>query len=49
VLAGRTVVASVGPTTSAALAKLGAPPTVEARDRTGGGLAAVLLSYVGLR
>jgi uroporphyrinogen III methyltransferase/synthase len=49
VLAGRTSVASVGPTTTAALTKLGAPPTVEARDRTGSGLAAVLLSYVGLR
>ena len=44
-LSGRTVVASVGPTTTAALARLGAPPTVEAADRTSGGLAAVLLSW----
>jgi uroporphyrinogen III methyltransferase/synthase len=44
-LSGRTVVASVGPTTTAALVRLGAPPTVEAADRTSGGLAAVLLSW----
>jgi uroporphyrinogen-III synthase len=44
-LVGRTAVASVGPTTTAALVRLGAPPTVEAEDRTSGGLAAVLLSW----
>lgn len=47
-LAARTVVASVGPTTSAALATFGAPPAVEAASRTAGGLAAALLSYFGL-
>jgi uroporphyrinogen-III synthase len=47
-LAGRTLVASVGPTTSSALASLGAPPTLEAASRTAGGLAAALLSYFGL-
>ena len=46
-LAGRTIVASVGPTTSAALAGLGAPAAVEAESRTAGGLAAALLSYLG--
>jgi uroporphyrinogen III methyltransferase/synthase len=44
VLAGRTIVASVGPTTSATLIQLGAAPAVEARDRTAHGLAAALLS-----
>jgi uroporphyrinogen III methyltransferase/synthase len=44
-LVGRTAVASVGPTTTAALVRLGAPPTVEGADRTSGGLAAVLLSW----
>jgi len=44
-LAGRTIVASVGPTTSAALTQLGAAPAVEARDRTARGLAAALLSW----
>lgn len=43
VLAGRTIVASVGPTTSAALTRLGAAPAVEARDRTVHGLAEALL------
>ncbi|MCX6552139.1 MAG: uroporphyrinogen-III synthase [Acidobacteria bacterium] len=47
-LAGRTLVASVGPTTSAALAGLGAPAGLEAAARTAGGLAASLLSYFGL-
>ena len=46
-LAGRTLVASVGPATSAALAGLGAPAAVEAESRTAGGLAAALLSYLG--
>jgi uroporphyrinogen-III synthase len=44
-LRNRTVVASVGPTTTAALVRLGAPPTVEAPERTSGSLAAVLLSW----
>ena len=43
-VAGRTIVASVGPTTTAALVRLGAPPTVEAADRTSGGLAAALVA-----
>jgi uroporphyrinogen III methyltransferase/synthase len=47
-LAGRTLVASVGPTTSAALARLGAPATLEVASRTVSGLAAALLSYFGL-
>jgi uroporphyrinogen-III synthase len=46
-LAGHTLVASVGPTTSAALSRLGATPAVEAADRTCSGLAAVLLSWFG--
>jgi uroporphyrinogen-III synthase len=44
-LAGRTLVASVGPTTSAVLASLGAPAGLEAGSRTAGDLAAALLSY----
>jgi uroporphyrinogen-III synthase len=47
-LSGRTLVASVGPTTSLALADLGAPPALEASARTAGDLAAALLSYFGL-
>jgi uroporphyrinogen-III synthase len=48
-LLGRsTLVASVGPSTSAALASLGAPAAIEARARTAGDLAAALLSYFGL-
>jgi uroporphyrinogen-III synthase len=47
-LAGRTLVASVGPTTSSALAGLGAPATLEAASRTAGGLASALLRYFGL-
>ena len=47
-LAGRTLVASVGPTTSSALVGLGSPPAVESASRTAGGLAAALLSYFGL-
>jgi uroporphyrinogen III methyltransferase/synthase len=43
-LARRTIVASVGPTTTAALVRLGAPPTVEAADRTSRGLAAALVA-----
>jgi uroporphyrinogen-III synthase len=47
-LASRTLVASVGPTTSAALAELGAPAGLEAEARTAGDLAAALLSYFDL-
>lgn len=47
-LAGRTIIASVGPTTTAALVAAGAPPAVEASARTGEGLASALLSYFGL-
>lgn len=47
-LAGRISIASVGPTTSAALADLGAPPSVESPDRTASGLAASLLARFGL-
>jgi uroporphyrinogen-III synthase len=43
-LSGRTIVASVGPSTSECLRTFGAPPDVEARTRTGGGLAEALLS-----
>jgi len=43
-LARRTIVASVGPTTTAALVRLGAPPTVESADRTSRGLAAALVA-----
>jgi uroporphyrinogen-III synthase len=44
-LAGRTLVASVGPATSSALAGLGAPATLESGTRTAGGLADALLRY----
>jgi uroporphyrinogen-III synthase len=47
-LNGATLIASVGPSTSAALAALGAPAGVEAAARTAGDLAAALLSYLGL-
>jgi uroporphyrinogen-III synthase len=43
-LAGRTIVASVGPATSAALTGLGAPPTLESVDRTGASLATALVA-----
>jgi uroporphyrinogen-III synthase len=43
-LTGRTIVASVGPVTSAALTALGAPPALESGDRTGAGLAAALVA-----
>ena len=46
-LARLTLVASVGPTTSAALASVGAPAGLEAPARTAGDLAAALLSYFG--
>jgi uroporphyrinogen-III synthase len=44
----RTMLASVGPATTAALVECGAPPAVEAASRTAGGLATALLSYFGL-
>jgi uroporphyrinogen-III synthase len=44
----QTLLASVGPTTTAALADGGAMPEVEAVSRTAGGLATALLSYFGL-
>jgi uroporphyrinogen-III synthase len=47
-LAGRTAVASIGPATSSALARLGAPATLEAELRTAGGVSAALLSYFDL-
>jgi uroporphyrinogen-III synthase len=47
-LNGATLVASVGPSTSAVLAALGAPAGIEAAARTAGDLAAALLSYLGL-
>lgn len=43
-LAGRALVASIGPTTSAALRALGAPPDVEAETRTADGLAEALMA-----
>jgi uroporphyrinogen-III synthase len=48
-LAGRTVIASIGPTTSTALRELGAPPIVESSARTGEDLAATLISYLHAR
>jgi len=45
-LAGRTEVASIGPSTSAALLALGAPATIEAEARTGAGLAAAILRHL---
>jgi uroporphyrinogen-III synthase len=49
VLAKKTVVASVGPTTSAALASLGAPADVEPRCRTVDGLAEAVMACIGAR
>lgn len=46
-LAGRTLVASIGPTTSAALRTLGAPPDLEAAPHTAGALAALLAARLG--
>ncbi len=43
-LAGRTSVASIGPATSEALVRLGAPPAVEAWTPSGDGLAEALLT-----
>jgi uroporphyrinogen III methyltransferase / synthase len=48
-LAGPTEVASIGPSTSAALAGLGAPATVEAEPRTGAGLARAILQRLAVR
>jgi uroporphyrinogen-III synthase len=45
-LAGRTGVASIGPSTSAALDALGAPVTIEAEPRTGPGLAQAILRHL---
>jgi uroporphyrinogen-III synthase len=48
-LAGRTEVASIGPSTSAALDALGAPVTIEADTRTGPGLAAAIVRHLSRR
>lgn len=48
-LAGRTLVASIGPTTSEALRRLGAPPQAEALSRTAAGLAAAVLDRLRAR
>ena len=48
-LPGRCLVASIGPTTSAALRELGAPPAVESAARTADDLAESLLSYLETR
>jgi uroporphyrinogen III methyltransferase/synthase len=45
-LAGRTHVASIGPSTSAALDALGAPATIEAEPRTAAGLATAIVRQV---
>ncbi len=47
-LAGRTVVASIGPTTSAALVRLGAPPQVEAAESSASGLCSALLDHFAI-
>jgi uroporphyrinogen-III synthase len=46
VLAGQTRVASIGPTTSAALRSLGAPPDLEAGERSALGLAEALVAHL---
>ena len=48
-LAGRTEVASIGPTTSAALADLAAPATIEGEPHTGAGLARAILQRLAQR
>jgi uroporphyrinogen-III synthase len=48
-LADRTLVASIGPTTSEALRRLGAPPQAEALSRTAAGLAAAVLDRLRAR
>jgi uroporphyrinogen-III synthase len=45
-LARRAAVASIGPSTSAALRELGAPPAVESSERTAEDLAATLVSWL---
>lgn len=45
-LRGRAALASLGPTTSAALRALGAPPDIEAADRSAESLAMALLSHL---
>jgi uroporphyrinogen-III synthase len=48
-LAGRTEVASIGPSTSAALEALGAPVTIEAQTRSGSELASAILRTLARR
>lgn len=48
-LRGRSALASIGPTTSAALRALGAPPDLEAEEPSGAGLAAALLARLASR
>jgi uroporphyrinogen-III synthase len=48
-LAGRTEVASIGPSTSAALEALGAPVTIEAQTRSGSALASAILRTLARR
>ena len=48
-LAGRTEVASIGPSTSAALEALGAPVTIEAKTRSGSELASAILRQLARR
>lgn len=48
-LAGRTEVASIGPSTSAALTALGAPVTIEAQTRSGSDLAIAILQKLARR
>lgn len=45
-LAARTVIASIGPTTSASLRELSAPPQVESAERTADDLARTLIAYL---
>jgi uroporphyrinogen III methyltransferase/synthase len=49
VLADRTIVASIGPSTSEALVRLGAPPGVQAADHTASGLASALVNCLAQR
>jgi uroporphyrinogen-III synthase len=48
-LAGRTEVASIGPSTSASLEALGAPVTIESETRTGSELATAILRKLARR
>ena len=48
-LAGRTEVASIGPSTSAALEATGAPVTIEAKTRSGSELASAILRQLARR